>query len=744
MNYIRLWSLPDAVTMDRSTNDSRALLNNILETVMCCAFQSLPSNEVERVLGNGNYATTGLNILPPLLQGIKLDIPARAQRISKCTNSIDSQIRTWPQERKRQRDQSRSQSGKSFERYWMPSDYRTALTQAIEETESCKSLALYVAQNTHDPSVTDISSLLKGTASKLQLPDANEAESFTQSLTRPYGTPEARVGVLLGQCPVNRLDNETNIQEGMTALPSALLDVNFSPSNSLVWTYNLRQPFQPRPNSSRTADNLDPHELEVLSQFHRTLIAGSNLKVVFLCGRDVESVIMNPELAGNRTTLTLRGCSFPAFLETDTAETKFVKRIYVRLQSSLAVTSRCDSWEETKEHAEAFRFAAIVTDTPDIYGFTIGSNLIAKEIILRYWAEREGFYEPMTINCMDPKIREWFTLKGITLDSEIEPFERLGGTLIRGAFLLLMALPQCPLNGNKKKGPALKYDAGKKPNGLQRVFAKETLKEAKALYTKFTGRGDRTDIEGSSNPKTSGNLMIEAAEKALLEPNEKLDEIFHRSRDYYRDLSEEATLEDNGFQYAPKFKNTLSDPNTQERNNLLRGKWFQGHLYRKHGSHYQIWALRNMLTVRFTHDGVNLDERFILQVLMSPPGTRHPNVYATQAKDDDPACRVAVKVSGILDTGEPFSLFPTQSERSWKEPMRTNTVFDWFAGQSLRQIAMNNAPRRYIYIAEKDQTMQTPELVKFVKGGFTDGSLTEQESEIWDAERSKVRKRREQ
>jgi hypothetical protein len=172
-------------------------------------------------------------------------------------------------------------------------------------------------------------------------------------------------------------------------------------------------------------------------------MARSKPKVVFLCGRDVENVIMNPELVGNRTTLTLRGCSFPAFLETDTAETKFVKRIYVRLQSSLAVTSCCDSWEETKEHAEAFRFAAIVTDTPHIYGFTIGSNLIAKEIILRYWAERGGFYEPMTINCMDPRIREWFTLKGITLDSEIEPFERLGGTLIRGAFLLLMVLPQC-------------------------------------------------------------------------------------------------------------------------------------------------------------------------------------------------------------------------------------------------------------------------------------------------------------
>lgn len=211
----------------------------------------------------------------------------------------------------------------------------------------------------------------------------------------------------------------------------------------------------------------------------------------------------------------------------------------------------------------------------------------------------------------------------------------------------------------------------------------------------------------------------------------------------YRELSEEAALDDRGFQYVPKFKNALLDPDTQERNNLLAGKWFKGHLYRKHGSHYQIWALRNMLTVRFTHDDVKLDEGFILQVVMSPPGTRHPNVYAKQARDDDPASRVAVKVTGTLETGRPFTVFPTQSERSWKEPMRINAVFDWFGGQSLHQIAINNVPRRYIYIAEKDHTLQTPELDKFVKGGFTDRSLTEQEAEIWEAEKSKVRKPRE-
>lgn len=524
MNYIRLWSLSHSITIDGSTNESRTLLNNILETVMCCAFQPLPSSEVGRVLGKGDFATTGLNILPPLLQGIKLDIPARVERIKKCSNSIDEQIRRWPQERKRQRDQSRSSpTGKSFERYWKPSDYRDALDQAIERIERCKNLALDTAQSTNGPSIADIPSLLEEATSKLQVPDSNDLESFNPSWARPYGTLEAQAGVLLGQCPVNRSDNKGNIQENMTALPSALLDANFSASNSLIWTYNLRQPFQPRPNSSKVVERMDPDEQKVLSGFHRALIAGSNLKVILLSGRDVENTIMSPELAGNRTTLILRGYRFPAFLETDKDKTKVV-RVYVRLQSSLAITSRCDSWEETKEHAEAFRFAAIVTATPDIYGFVIATSLISKEIILRYWAEREGFYEPMTIKCMDPKVREWFTLKGITLDSEIELFERLGGTLIRGAFLLLMVLPQCPLNRTKKKSPALRRDS-KKPNGVQQVFAKEKLGEARSLYAKFTGFGDRTATEELPDPKASSILAVEGVEELSFEPDEELDEI---------------------------------------------------------------------------------------------------------------------------------------------------------------------------------------------------------------------------
>jgi len=145
-----------------------------------------------------------------------------------------------------------------------------------------------------------------------------------------------------------------------------------------------------------------------------------------------------------------------------------------------------------------------------------------------------------------------------------------------------------------------------------------------------------------------------------------------------------------------------------------------------------------MLTVVFSQDDVNLKEGFVLQVLVSPPGTIHPFAYVTHAHPSDPATRVAVKVTGMRNSGEKFSLYPRQPEQSWKAPMRLNAVFDWFSGASLEQIAVRNIPRRYLYISKKDfQRTGAMQLADFVQGGFTDSSLSEQETALWAVEQSK-------
>ncbi|KAI1912220.1 hypothetical protein LOZ61_003381 [Ophidiomyces ophidiicola] len=767
MNYIRLWSLPQNVVGDKDAGSSRLLLNNILETLMCRAFQSLPSIELQKYFGDGEYATTGLNILPPLLQGIALDIPTRSKYIDRCLESADENIRKWPSERKRQRGASRAASslGRSFEPLWRRSNYQNAMFQACIATEGCKHLAKLVEFNekAEYPTIGEprIDSLLH---------QASYLESKCGApLIRPFGSLKARLGVVLDHCPVNKAENnQAAIRDNITALPAALLDAGLSQENSLVWTFNLRQCFESRRGSH--GGLLTNSEHHPLSNFHRSLIEASDTRIILLCGHNAESAVINQNIAQNETVLSLRGCSFKAYFETDKDKT-MIKRIYVLLVASLAVVSRLENWDEAKEHAEIFRFAAVTANIPSLRGSSITTHLIGKQILLRYWAEKEGIYEPMTTETMDPRFREWFALKGIKSDNEIKQYEQLGKSLMRGAILLLVTLPACPLQESKiKRYALLKQDI--RPKCVPRQFSRDELEAAKKLFRQFTGTACPTGIPSNQvlgnmkfRAKRAERLGIDIDTSALapepITPALGADDIEEQSyceyvpgptitenfilpedpyeyeaeqNDYETDISEESLLP------RINLKRPLLDPETQERRNLLQGKWFKGHRYNHLGNHYQIWALNGMLAVYVTEDDVNLDYGFVLHLLLSPPGTRHPYVYVTTARDDDPASRLAIKVEGQLTSGAEFTKYLFQ--KKWKEPMRINSIFDWLSGASLEQIAIKNAPRRYIYIPKKDYSLQTPNLAKFVGGGFTDGSLSEEELKTWKSEKAKPRKPR--
>jgi hypothetical protein len=71
MNFIFLWSVPLSFVQDKSARTSVVLLNNILETLMCYAFQSLPSASIKKFM-DLDIRTIGLNVFPPLSMGFML------------------------------------------------------------------------------------------------------------------------------------------------------------------------------------------------------------------------------------------------------------------------------------------------------------------------------------------------------------------------------------------------------------------------------------------------------------------------------------------------------------------------------------------------------------------------------------------------------------------------------------------------------------------------------------------------
>ena len=49
---------------------------------------------------------------------------------------------------------------------------------------------------------------------------------------------------------------------------------------------------------------------------------------------------------------------------------------------------------------------------------------------------------------------------------------------------------------------------------------------------------------------------------------------------------------------------------------------------------------------------------FTVKVDISPFGVRHPHLFAKNARDDDPASRVAFDVTGTTNPGDKFTIHP--------------------------------------------------------------------------------------
>lgn len=71
---------------------------------MAGAFQSLALGILAKTFGQAVYSGTGLNVVPPLLQGISLAPTVRHSYSFQLGHSPDLEIRNWPQFRAKKRE----------------------------------------------------------------------------------------------------------------------------------------------------------------------------------------------------------------------------------------------------------------------------------------------------------------------------------------------------------------------------------------------------------------------------------------------------------------------------------------------------------------------------------------------------------------------------------------------------------------------------------------------------------------
>jgi hypothetical protein len=509
---------------------------------MCYAFQSPPQATIKEYFDDDETSTLGLNVLPPLFDGIPLSVEERVIYTTRCSDSKDSHINTFPAARKQQKKldyDSKRQGLATFKRkstyqIWSAEDYHLKLLSALNSLDPRE----------HIPWLVDLESDIKTSVSldvERLLQDVSMAldpSSDTSPVIAPYGQPTARIGVILECQLIHKSPNIANIERSICAVPDLFIKSQFTAEKAMIWTADLMQCFSPRFISTRHPWPED--QCTILSKFHRDLIQGSNLRVILLCGENAEKVCLTEEIRRNQIKISLQQNQLQCFFETMMEnQCKTIRRIYLCVDSFHDKWHHGD-WDKTRSCSELISFMAKITGTKNIKQNAGICHHGSQLIILRYHQEKIGTLEPMTLATLDSRIKDWLAVKGILSDEQIAKWEELAGSLSKGLFLLLCTVPRRSRQEERGIPPLLK-----RSDCRLSVFSKEMIAESKRLYARFTkgkGMSNKTPLQGPLNRARLTNNDI--ADHDLVPLHQLLEDISADSDKDDRGQDEEMTTEE--------------------------------------------------------------------------------------------------------------------------------------------------------------------------------------------------------
>lgn len=307
--FLRLWTNSDRQFSDSLAADEWSiLLNNVLEMAFCRAFQSLPSRLLniyfEPPTSGPGFSEIGLNIISPLMQGIKFFETTRDFYVLDLSDSPDAEIAGWVSFR---------QSFKARQ-----TNTLTLASQPRIVPLQCQ-LAL---ENIFDDAQWPISSFSSSTAN----PDDTKWSEWQECVSRfrlgepllPFGTRHASIGFVLDH--VQHLNTVSSDQSSELLAASQTLtppwgfkEYGFYERNVLLWSYDFAQTLSVQcTDASRLQEETDQAELV---KVNCDLIALSALRVVVLCGPTARNIILGSRQNLHKTAVKLGLYLYDAWLE---------------------------------------------------------------------------------------------------------------------------------------------------------------------------------------------------------------------------------------------------------------------------------------------------------------------------------------------------------------------------------------------------------------------------------------------
>jgi hypothetical protein len=444
------------------------LLQNVLETLLCGCFQSLPAKSLTEYFGSGQYSGLGLNVLPPLLQN---DYSARLRANNhreRLRDSPDPEIRQWPDIRSHQIATTEKKRTKKEPITMYNTTSRRSLQQMIEpiiqEIDASFDFEDFInsLQSPQPP------------AANLNL--ANEfAKQFGSNSTviQPRGAADAKIGLIL--------DNMAfDVNTSLAAEPWVLNGIGLNTSNCLLWTYN-HTTFGLLDDCSYEEDALS----ERCDQFSKFLLGHSNLQVVLLCGPISEQRVVQALDLPEPKAITLRGQDTRLWIRNRSVVNQNCNNWQVIFSSPepLAIGLR-KNWREVSRLGEILKATCILSGIPMDFNF-LERNLVYTRVHLQIQQEK---LDPKARNAMTPGnlhaiIRQYLHRKGFKQEQDLVELESIGGSLARGINLLTSCcLPhRAPGVGNRVKRRPLELNSG----CANRIsFTSEEKERARSLYAR--------------------------------------------------------------------------------------------------------------------------------------------------------------------------------------------------------------------------------------------------------------------
>ncbi|KUM62486.1 hypothetical protein ACN42_g4619 [Penicillium freii] len=432
----------------------------------------------------------------------------------------------------------------------------------------------------------------------------------------------------------------------------------------------------------------------MLREATQTLIRGSHLRIVMICGDRVEEVAIPDNAQSKRVEVNLQGRKYTSWVDIHQSG---IKRLFIRSRQPL---SRL--WSSHGRQAfdltNIFRFVSSMMGIKIFAGFY--ESALSLSLIVRKWTdERDNDLPKVQTPDLEPILKAWLANKSFQSNEDLARLTKAAGGSLRYGILVLSLIQE----KEKHSNPTGRiYPSSER---RRQVVPRQIIDNVRSLWVEISGRQSTLGHSGAPSNEQDRDVEESDIEKAA----EKFD--ISKEPEYVASGTPqglEETMDQHEFDVpAPRFDKRLC--------------WILGAKYKCVGSG------PNSVRICFRYMSITIPWKISdipnrdlwLKAELSPVGKRHPNVLARLATDIDPGSRLAIRCS-FEDQRSGKTKVAYAHSQSRVILCKANTLVDELNGDDFVEICQR--PRRFMYVDPRcvRQVEAHPELRPFVNGAYTD------------------------